>query len=76
MRKRYERGVGEFVHSASEAQGFTGSDPGRRHGTAHQATLRQHPTCHNQKDPQRRIYKYVLGGFGEKKEKIKSLKIN
>ena len=27
------------------------------------------------KDPQRRIYNYVPGGFGEKKEKIKSLKI-
>ena len=29
------------------AQGFSGSDSGRRHGTAHQAMLRQHPTCHN-----------------------------
>ena len=31
----------------SAAQGFTGSDPGRRHGTAHQAMLRQRPKCHN-----------------------------
>ena len=29
------------------AQCFVGSGPGRRRGTAHQATLRQHPTCHN-----------------------------
>ena len=33
--------------SASVAQGFTGLDPGHGHGTAHQATLRQCPTCHN-----------------------------
>ena len=30
----------------SAAQGFTGSDPGRGHGTARQATLRRCPTCH------------------------------
>uniref|UniRef100_A0A9L0J5X7 WW and C2 domain containing 2 n=1 Tax=Equus asinus TaxID=9793 RepID=A0A9L0J5X7_EQUAS len=29
------------------AQCFIGSNPGRGHGTAHQTTLRQHPTCHN-----------------------------
>ena len=29
------------------AQCFVGSNPGHEHGTAHQATLRQHPTCHN-----------------------------
>ena len=39
--------VVKFVRSALVAQGFTGSDPGRRHGTAHQAMLRRHPTCHN-----------------------------
>ena len=33
--------------SASAAQGLTSSDPGRGHGTAHQATLRQRLTCHN-----------------------------
>ena len=36
--------VVRFMCSASAAQGFTGSDPGHLHGTAHQATLRQHPT--------------------------------
>ena len=29
------------------AQCFVGSNPGRGHGTAHQTTLRQRPTCHN-----------------------------
>ena len=29
------------------AQGFTSLNPGRGHGTAHQAMLRRHPTCHN-----------------------------
>ena len=29
------------------AQCFVGSNSGRGHGTAHQATLRQRPTCHN-----------------------------
>ena len=28
-------------------QCFVGSNPGRGHGTAHQTTLRQRPTCHN-----------------------------
>ena len=27
--------------------GFTGSDPGHEHGTAHWAMLRRHPTCDN-----------------------------
>ena len=39
--------VVKFARSASAAQGFAGSDPGRGHGTAHQAMLRQHPTCHS-----------------------------
>ena len=29
------------------AQCFVGSNPGCRHGTAHQTTLRQRSTCHN-----------------------------
>ena len=29
------------------AQCFVGSNPGHGHGTAHQTTLRQCPTCHN-----------------------------
>ena len=33
----------KFVRSASVAQGFAGSNPGRGHGTAHQITLRRRP---------------------------------
>ena len=39
--------VVKFVRSTVVAQGFAGSDPGRGHGTAHQATLSRRPTCHN-----------------------------
>ena len=39
--------VVKFMCSASAAQGFSSSDPGRRHGTTHQAMLRWRPTCHN-----------------------------
>ena len=39
--------VVKFVRSASVAQGFTGSNPGRGPSTAHQAMLREHPTYHN-----------------------------
>ena len=39
--------VVEFARSASSAQSFASSDPGRGHGTAHQAMLRWRPTCHN-----------------------------
>uniref|UniRef100_F6PV72 C2H2-type domain-containing protein n=1 Tax=Equus caballus TaxID=9796 RepID=F6PV72_HORSE len=52
-KRRPARGrVVKFAHSSSVAQGFAGSDPGRRRGTAHQAMLRRRPTCHNQKDLQ------------------------
>ena len=35
--------VVKFAHSVSVARDFAGLDPGRRHGTAPQAKLRQHP---------------------------------
>ena len=59
--------VVEFTHSASTAQGFAGSDPGRRHVTAHQATLRQHPTLPQWERPTTKIYNYILGDLGKKK---------
>ena len=62
--------VVKCAHQAAEVQGFAGSDPGRRHGTAHRAMLRQRPTCHNQKDPQPRMCNCVLRGFGKEKKKI------
>ena len=64
--------VAEWLSSCAllqAAQCFVGLNPGHGHGTAHQTTLRRHPTCHKWKDPQQRIYNYVPGGFGEKKEK-------
>ena len=42
--------VAEWLSSRAPlqaAQCFVGSSPGRGHGTAHQTTLRQRPTCHN-----------------------------
>ena len=42
--------VAEWLSSCAPlqaAQCFVGSNPGRGHGTAHQTTLRQRPTCHN-----------------------------
>ena len=42
--------VAEWLSSRTPlqaAQYFVGSIPGRGHGTAHQTTLRQRPTCHN-----------------------------
>ena len=59
----------KFVCSAAAAQGFATSNPGSGHGTARHATLRRHPTCHNEKDPQLKTHNYVPGCFGEKKEK-------
>ena len=51
--KALQRGAGpvaEWLSSSAPLQAahcFVGSNPGRGHGTAHQATLRQCPTCHN-----------------------------
>ena len=57
--------------SASVAQGFAGLDPGCGRGTVRQAMLRRHPACHNWKDPQLKIYNYVLGGFEEERKSRK-----
>ena len=64
---------GQFTRSASAAQGFTGSDPGCRHGIAHQAMLRWHPTCHNQKDPQLKYTTMYRGLWKEEGKKDKSI---
>ena len=47
FRGRPQGQVVKIARSASTAQGFSGSDPGCGHGTALQAMLRWHPTCHN-----------------------------
>ena len=38
---------GQVVKFPCSAASDQGSDPGHRHGTAHQVTLRRHATCHN-----------------------------
>ena len=60
--------------SASAAQGFAGSDPGRRHGAAHQATMRRHPTCHNQRHSQLESTTIYLGALGRRRKKKVLLK--
>ena len=65
-----------FTCFASVAQCFTGFNPGHGHGTVCQAMLGRRPTCRSWWDPQLGMLNYVSGGFGEKKEKIKSLKKN
>ena len=72
--RKQERGrlhgrVVKFTCCAVAAQG---SDPGRRHGTARQATLRRGPTCHNQRDLQLR-YTAMYWGLREIKQKKKRL---
>ena len=53
MRQELHLGAGAVAERLSSralpraAQGFSGSDPGHGHGTAHQATLRWRPTRHN-----------------------------
>ena len=51
--------------------GFAGSDPGRGHGIAHQASLRRHPTCHNQRDSQLKYTAMYWGDLGRKSRKKK-----
>ena len=57
----------KFVRSASVAQGFTGSDPGRGHGHAEVAS--HMPQLEG---PAAKIYNYVPVGFGEIKQKKKN----
>ena len=62
----------KFVHSASVAQGFTGPDPGLRHGSSSHGEVASHIA-----QPEALttiVYNYVLGGFREKKKKKKKKK--
>ena len=60
----------KFTHSASAAQGFASSDPGRGHGT-HRSSGHAEAASHmpQLEGPTIKIHSYVPGGFGEKKEK-------
>ena len=61
----------KFVRSASAAQGFAGSDPGHGHGTAHSSGHDGAASHMPQLEglTTKKVYNYVLGVFGEKKEK-------
>ena len=60
--------VVKFAFSALVAPGFVGLDPGRRpmHCLSSHAEVASH--IGEPKGPTTRIYHYVLGDFGEKKE--------
>ena len=61
--------VVKFVRSPSVAQGFADSDPGRGHGTTHQA-IEAAPHVTQPEWPATRIYNYVLGGaLGRRRRK-------
>ena len=59
----------KFAHSASAAQSFAGSDPGRRptHCSSGHAEVASHIA--RPEALTTRICNYVLGGFGGKKKK-------
>ena len=64
-------GVVKFVRSTSSAQGSLSLDPGRGHGTAHQATLRQRLTQLNQRGLQLEYTTRYWGALGRRKRKKK-----
>ena len=59
--------VVKFACSFSVVQGFAGSDPGRGHGTTHQAVLRWRPTWHKQQDLQLEYTTMYWGALGRTK---------
>ena len=61
----------KFVHFALTARGFPGSDPGRGHGTAHQAMLRRRPTFHSQRTQNYNRQLCPGGLWGEEEEEEK-----
>ena len=62
--------VVKFTCSALVVQGFASSDPGHGHGTAHQSHAEAASHMPQLEGPTtKKIYNYVPGGFGEKKEK-------
>ena len=57
-------------------QGFASLDPGHGPSTAHQAVLRRHPTCHNEKHLQLEYTSmHWAGGFWGKEEEEEEKKI-
>src|SRR3712207_1717504 len=62
-----------FTSSALAAQGFAGSDPGRGHGTAHEAMLRWRPTWHSQRDLQLEYTTVYWGALGRRRREKKKI---
>ena len=60
--------VVKFKGSASVAQAFACSDSGHGHDTAHQAMDEAASHMPQLEGPITKIYNYLLGGFGEKKQ--------
>ena len=63
----------KFVGSASAAQCFTGLDPGCGHSTALSGHAEAASHMTQLEGPTAKIYNYVLGRFGEKKQKKKKI---
>ena len=61
--------VVKFTCSVSAARGFAGLAPGRRHGTARQATVRERPTQHNQRHVQLEYTAMYRGALGRRRRK-------
>ena len=58
------------------AQGFSGLDTGRRHGTARPGHVEAASHVLQLEGPTTIIYNYILGEFGEKKQKERKKKIS
>ena len=61
----------KFAHSTLAAQGFTNLDLGQGHGTPSSGHAEAVSHIAHPESLTTRIYKYLLGGFGEKKQKLK-----
>ena len=57
----------------SHPGGFASWDPGRGHGTAHQATLEAASHMPQPEALTTRRYNHVLGGFAEKRKNLKRI---
>ena len=69
--------VVKFTHSNSATQGFTGSDPGHRHGTTRQATLSQSHVPQLEEPTTKKYTTMYWEDLGRKSKKKKnSLDIN
>ena len=65
--------VVKFARSTEAAQGFTGLDPGRWHGTTWSGHIEEASHVPQLEWPATKIYNYVSGGFWEIKQKKKKI---